>query len=280
MIENCLTIKLGERRARLMAPKAGLVPAWAVGKQVDEVIETLPRIFNLCRGAQILGLHLAFGRPISEKMHEKLAEEILKDHRFKLCFQLPRLLGISENQRDPDALPGLLARIGEQNEAQAPRLASLRFPAPLLSHLMPLRIYPNQDEFSLMDMLRARATELARLQAGRMLKPRMEKRAAFNASAQVIVPASRGDYRISASEEDGIVTSFERLTPSDHMLRGGGLIDYLLDALPAPALREIEIALAIIDPCFALRFEGQEASHKSARGEPARSEPKGSHEYA
>lgn len=49
---------------------------------------------------------------------------------------------------------------------------------------------------------------------------------------QAIVTAARDTYAIAASVEDGIVTKFRRVTPTDHLLARGGILDQVLASLP------------------------------------------------
>ncbi len=65
-----------------------------IGMPVQTAVEVLPRVFNLCRGAQSLAAHMAFGVLPLEDTQSLLKREILRDHILKLCFKWPAMLGL------------------------------------------------------------------------------------------------------------------------------------------------------------------------------------------
>lgn len=71
-----------------------------------------------------------------------------------------------------------------------------------------------------------------------------------------IVPAARGTYAVSAQVEDGIVKAFRRITPTDHLLAGGGVLDQTLARLPSKKFGMSALLLDILDPCTPVHLEG------------------------
>jgi hypothetical protein len=69
-----------------------------------------------------------------------------------------------------------------------------------------------------------------------------------------IVPAARGTYAIDARVEDGIVTGFRRITPTDHLLVQGGILDQALASLPRQKTHMAALVLDILDPCTPVRL--------------------------
>lgn len=70
------------------------------------------------------------------------------------------------------------------------------------------------------------------------------------ASGHAVVPAARGLYAISAEVEDGRVKNFRRITPTDHLLAPGGVLDQSLASLPRQKADLADLVLDILDPCM------------------------------
>lgn len=71
-----------------------------------------------------------------------------------------------------------------------------------------------------------------------------------------VVQAARGLYGITAKVEDGRVTAFKRVTPTDHLTAEGGALDQSLASLPAGrALGLAPLLLSILDPCYPVSVE-------------------------
>ncbi|GFE63760.1 hydrogenase expression/formation protein HupK [Litoreibacter roseus] len=71
-----------------------------------------------------------------------------------------------------------------------------------------------------------------------------------------VVPAARGFYAIRAGVTGNRVTSFARLTPTDHLLADGGPLDQSLATLPADRAGALApLLLSILDPCFPVALE-------------------------
>lgn len=69
-----------------------------------------------------------------------------------------------------------------------------------------------------------------------------------------IVPAARGTYAIEAEVRGGIVTAFHRVTPTDHLLAKGGILDQVLASLPSRKSGMASLVLDILDPCMPVRL--------------------------
>ncbi|WP_299629201.1 hydrogenase expression/formation protein HupK [uncultured Tateyamaria sp.] len=71
-----------------------------------------------------------------------------------------------------------------------------------------------------------------------------------------VVPAARGLYGICAQLTNGRITQFQRITPTDHLVMRGGMLEHSLATLePARANALAPVVLSILDPCFPIRLE-------------------------
>jgi hypothetical protein len=70
---------------------------------------------------------------------------------------------------------------------------------------------------------------------------------------RALVAAARGLYAVEARVADGRVTAFARITPTDHLLAPGGILDRALATLP-PA--RAALLLDILDPCAPVTLTG------------------------
>lgn len=65
-----------------------------------------------------------------------------------------------------------------------------------------------------------------------------------------IVPAARGLYGVRATILNGRVARFARVTPTDHLLAPGGVLDQSLASLSCPNASALAaVLLALLDPC-------------------------------
>lgn len=55
------------------------------------------------------------------------------------------------------------------------------------------------------------------------------------------------------------MTAFARMTPTDHLLAPGGILEHSLATLPADSGRLVPVLLALLDPCVPVTVE--EAAH-------------------
>lgn len=69
------------------------------------------------------------------------------------------------------------------------------------------------------------------------------------------VPASRGLYAVQAATRDGIVQSFNRITPTDHLLAKGGVMDQSLASLAPRNHALAPLVVDILDPCVPVMLE-------------------------
>jgi hypothetical protein len=70
-----------------------------------------------------------------------------------------------------------------------------------------------------------------------------------------VVQAARGAYAIRASVENGRVTAFKRVTPTDHLLAQGGVMDQSLARLSQNKAGLGALLLDILDPCVPVRLK-------------------------
>ncbi len=84
-------------------------------------------------------------------------------------------------------------------------------------------------------------------------------------AGRAVVPAARGFYGVKAQVENGVVTAFDRITPTDHLLMPNGVLDHALASLPeAHSDTHASVLLSILDPCFPVTLASlgrEEAAH-------------------
>ncbi|WP_210528152.1 hydrogenase expression/formation protein HupK [Rubellimicrobium arenae] len=76
---------------------------------------------------------------------------------------------------------------------------------------------------------------------------------------RVAVPAARGLYVVTARVSQGRVAAFARVTPTDHLLAPGGVLDLALATLDPTRAALAPLVLDILDPCSPVRL--READH-------------------
>ncbi|MDF1803405.1 hydrogenase expression/formation protein HupK [Thalassovita sp.] len=259
------------RRLIAHSPPALPVAALVLGKPVEEVADLLPRLFNLCRAAQQVAVRGALGLPISAQDKAEVANEIQREHEMKLGVLLPLAFGLSAGEAPtvfpatPDAFEMLLgsgSRMADllnciiaafpPGQAVARRLplpetASV-FIAQALENSVAARVADHpvmlhvEAQYGRGPLWRvvARLVELQRLRRGWLPGVVLAERG-------VIVPAARGTYAVRAVVQSGRVDAFHRVTPTDHMLASGGVLESSLTTLTDLALGSK--LLAILDPC-------------------------------
>lgn len=276
------TLTLGERGPVLEAAPALPLEALVLGRPVAEVVELLPRIFNLCRAAQATAARLSLGLAPGGGMEA----ETIRDHVLKLCVKLPRAFGGQSLSipADPAALLG-----PEGLPAELAGLASWQSPAAALAILigdlfapgvaccaeLPAPPHPlaegafensaagRQAMHPLLHSVEASHGRgplwrylglLADLEAalqGRLSAPCVEDGVAT-------VPAARGSYALWLRQSGGRVTGIVRRTPTDHMLAPGGALLQSLRTLP-PTMKMHAGVIALHDPCVPVTV--REAAH-------------------
>lgn len=80
-------------------------------------------------------------------------------------------------------------------------------------------------------------------------------RCATPAPGVAVVPAARGAYAVSATAEAGRVMAFRRITPTDHLMARGGILDQMLASLPAHKSGMAPLILDILDPCSPVQIK-------------------------
>ena len=273
------------------APTPLPVAQLALGKPPEQVAELIPRLFNLCRAAQVVGVRLALGLPVPEGVD--LCEDIRREHVMRLAVLLPTRLGLP--RRTPidwsvpqsrallDGFPGPPAAFlsylsGGRGIAPLLRAVATAFPAgagatgvlPTVSDATAFVAVARENSVAARHLdhpvmrfietthgrgplwrVVARALDLQAVERGRLPAPRLI------APGCALVPAARGVYAVRAQTEAGRVTGLTRITPTDHLLAPGGLMDL---ALASVQTHDAAQALVdILDPCVALKLE--EAEH-------------------
>jgi hypothetical protein len=94
----------------------------------------------------------------------------------------------------------------------------------------------------------ARGYDIAACLADRLPVPRTP------APGSAIVAATRGAFAVTARVDAGRIAAFARVTPTDHLLAPGGILDRTLAALPAEKTGYAPLILDILDPCTPVRL--------------------------
>ncbi|MDJ1015222.1 MAG: hydrogenase expression/formation protein HupK [Paracoccaceae bacterium] len=266
-----------------------------VGTSTDAVAELLPRLFNLCRAAQSAAVDTALGRPISNAGIKKeiLRDHLLKFHATWPGFfgsppiPLPanwadggRSLGFAvfgETGRAPksceafdaflrsDALAGhtlsLIADCFQPGEAVANGLPMVApetiFANGLVENSVGSRHADHpvmraiDEDFGRGPLWRA----AARLYDIEMVIDMRLPEIVQPEPGSAVVPATRGAYGVRVKVCDDIVTDFERVTPTDHLLADGGAMDRTSATLPADKAGLHPLVLDILDPCSPVRLK-------------------------
>jgi hypothetical protein len=94
----------------------------------------------------------------------------------------------------------------------------------------------------------ARGYDIAACLADRLPVPRTP------APGSAIVAATRGAFAVTARVENGRIAGFARVTPTDHLLAQGGILERTLAALPPEKAGYAPLILDILDPCTPVRL--------------------------
>ena len=251
------------------APVAGLM----LGRRVEEVARLLPALFGLCRSVQETALALALDQPAPDPA--AMRRDMIRDHLAKLCLHLPRRLGLPVQPLPTgwaeggaalhQAVQGLAAPVmAAVAQAFAPGEAVSQLPA----MMEPFAEIPAENSLAIrhaghprlvaaqaqghgpLAHLTARVLDLEALALGQMPTPRRLP------DGTALVPCSRGVCALRLRVTGGIVTGFDRATPTDHLLMPGGLLAASLATLPADRAGLAPLLVDILDPCIALQVEG------------------------
>ena len=251
------------------APVAGLM----LGRRVEEVARLLPALFGLCRSVQETALALALDQPAPDPA--ALRRDMIRDHLAKLCLHLPRRLGLPVQPLPTGwaegraalhrAIEGLAAPIlAAVAQAFAPGEAVSQLPVitdpfaetPMENSLAtrhaghPRLLAAQAQGHGPLAHLVARVLDLEALALGQMPSPRRLP------DGTALVPCARGVCALRLRVAGGLVTGFDRATPTDHLLMPGGLLAASLATLPADRAGLAPLLVDILDPCIALQLEG------------------------
>ncbi len=256
-----------------------------IGRPAAEAAAMMPRLFNLCRAAQSAAAHLALGLPAPEAA-DRLGAEVLRDHLLKLCLSWPQALGLAPRPFPPPAetaraLFGPAGRFPATPAAFDRWLAGPDGCAPLLAAVR-TAFAPGEATAALPDTTPASALTRGAQEnstalrhpghpvldglaashgrgplwraAARLLDAEACLAGALPAPARLpdgtaLTPAARGQYAVRAQAENGRVTAFHRVTPTDHLFAPGGMLARSFATLPAAKAALAPLVLDILDPC-------------------------------
>ncbi|MGI1661496.1 hydrogenase expression/formation protein HupK [Palleronia sp. KMU-117] len=271
-----------------------------VGRDVDEVAALLPRLFNLCRAAQGAAVEAALGRPVATAgiAQEILRDHLVKFHvTWPAFFGLPPAALPADWATGGEALrravfgapgraPVTAAEVFDflaSEDGVAPVLRRIdgcfapgEAAAPGIAPVTPETMWDvgpvdNSVAARTADHPAMRAIEAARGRgplwraAARLFD--IERVIAGGVAAivaprrgEAVVPAARGAYAVRIALDGRAVTAFARVTPTDHLLTPGGVLDRALSTLPALKAGLGPLLLDILDPCSPVRLrEGTDA---------------------
>jgi hypothetical protein len=257
-----------------------------IGRPVAEAAALMPRLFNLCRAAQSAAAHLALGLPSPEEAGS-LQAELLRDHMVKLFLTWPNHLGLAPRPFPAPAgaaaalfgTPGQFPETAEgfagwlsAGEGAAPLLAAIAdaFAAGEATAQLPdttpaTAMTPSAQENStalrhpghpVLDHLAeshgrgplwratARVIDAGTCLAGRLPAPELMP------DGTALTPAARGQYAVKARADGGKVIAFARVTPTDHLLAPGGMLEQSFATLPQAKSHLAHLLLDILDPCL------------------------------
>ena len=262
---------------------------YLIGRPVAEAVEILPRVFNLCRMAQEVAFKLAFGVELPENWRADLQSDILREHQFRLGILLPGRLGLQPvaiQQGESAARDWLVSFVGTcefpDNVETFERFLTGLSPASLVLQavercfaageachhdLLPTTIKTVETHAPQDNTVAARNAKHPVMQhiaktrgfgplwqvAGRILDVETLANdllpAPICSDGAVYVPAARGLYAIRANQEDGRVSGFCRVTPTDHLLAPGSVLEQALENLPDHKAHHAPLVIDILDPC-------------------------------
>ena len=277
---------------RAVAPDPLPVREMLLGKPVEEAAALLPRLFNLCRVAQATAFGLALDLPVPEG--RALRQEIINDHVLRLAVLLPQRLDLPpvpvagvDHAELPMVLFGRARFFDDADEFRAfldsgmgiaPVLSALAGAfAPVDAALAQLPELTDSNVFGITALensaaarradhpvLRGVEAEHGRGPLWRVLGRVVDVQAVLDgdlpdarqvAPGQAVVPTARGLFALQAAQVDGVLTDLQRITPTDHMLAAGGMMDITLAALGQGTLDRARLVVDSLDPCVHVRLE-------------------------
>lgn len=285
-------------RLTWVTPPALPVDRLVLGRSIEEASAILPRVFNLCRGAQETAARLAFGKPLVEGADDALHAEILRDHVMMLAIRLPRHFGgvaqalpsgwqsdpallrpilLGDLYRMPDeafalalaltAREGVFRLLAQVRDSFLPgEAASDVLPVPEGAEALEIRPFENSvaGRWADLPMMRAVERNYGRGPFWRVLGRVVELEALMSGyrlgfratpAGEAFVAAARGTYAVRAKTDRGVVKAFHRVTPTDHLLAPGGVMEQSLARLPDQKRGLGPLLLDILDPCVPLKLQ-------------------------
>ncbi|SEG62169.1 hypothetical protein SAMN04488045_3654 [Thalassococcus halodurans] len=270
------------------------VAAMVLGRPVQDAADLLPRLFNLCRASQDVAVRMAFDLPLADGWEAALSQDIARDHLLKLGVILPQRLGLAPCVvPSPDLAEMAASLVGDDpfpktgdgfetfltsasplaemmqavDACFAPKEASVQglalpeaatpdataalensVAARHLSHPVMLHVAETRGQGPLWRIVARVLDMLAALEGNLPIPVKQDD--------WVMVPAARGSYFVQGSSRDGLVTSFTRITPTDHMLAKGGIMEQSLARLPEDKQRMAPLLVDILDPCVQVTITG------------------------
>lgn len=265
------------------APADLPIEALVLGKPVEQVANLLPRLFNLCGGAQGMGARLALGLPVVTD--DRLRHEILRDHLLKLCVIWPSLLSMKPVPlpKDMTAFGPLIVpgqkldffswlKAGQGVAAVLSAIARAFAPGDAVADLRLMQADTAFDSQAQDNSVAARnasnpamqtiAAHYGRGPFWRAAALIFDLKALLQSPPQsvvcpdgtVVVPAARGAYALRARSTAGLVTGFSRRTPTDHLCAAGGVLQLSLTSLPPSKAHLLPLLIDILSPCVAVQL--------------------------
>lgn len=285
---------IAHSRLEVILPPQMPVTAMMVGKPVTEVVELMPRLFNLCRSAQGVAIKMALGVSISADDQAALATEIWSEHLLRLGITLPIKLGMAPvvvgglGSADPAgqlfgaaAFPadmpafeaflttdtGIAPVLRKVREIFGPGVACCE-KLPFVSDLRIMRTLALENSLAARHadhpVMRQIEADFGRGPLWRLVARALDFDAAragrlFQARMiddhTALVPAARGVYAIRARHEGGRVTQLTRVTPTDNLLAEGGVLAQSIARLPADKAGYAGLLIDILDPCVPVELK-------------------------
>ncbi|MGP3697598.1 HupK protein [Rhodobacter sp. NSM] len=262
-MSGAITISLGPDGPKIAVGPALPVEALMLGRSPEAAAELLPRIFNLCPMAQTTAMRLAFG--LEPLARGTLEHEIGREHRLKLSVIWPGMLGLAVDPTGdlpdlplPRDLDGWLARhplFSRIAECFGPGEAVADLPALPAGAAMIPGAYDNspaarREAHPTLAAVAARWGRGPLWRAmGRLADRGTPPAPLLLTDGTAVVPAARGTYALRGRAEHGVISAFERMTPTDHLVAPGGVLEQSLRTLPADKGRLASLLVAILDPC-------------------------------
>ncbi len=274
----------GGRGWRIVPPQPLPVERLLLGRRAEEALRLVPLLFNVCAAAQRVAVRAAFGLPDDDRERQALAAERMREHRRKLWFELPALMGLegggAERRLAEETPAGLESWTRRAGAAGAALRRLMAWPEGIgRVHLPLLDTAPDWPRplcggapvenslavlwrgHPLLDWIEARR---GRGPVWRFVLRLLDHSAlAGGADPGSGAVAARGRLLVRAELEGGRVRRFDRLTPTDFLVVPDGLLARLVEGLAADDPR-LPVLVALADPCVSwiIRQEADEAAER------------------